>query len=182
MNIKKGPWTVTDSKTVYKNPWINVKEDKVIRPDGKEGIFGVVEMKPGITILPIDDEGNVYLTKEYHYAVERETIEAISGGIEKGENKESAAKRELKEETGITANEWIDLGVVDPFTNVVVSPNHLYLAKGLEFSKANPEGTEDIKVIKTSIKEAIQWVMESKITHGATTTLILKAKEYLGYE
>lgn len=182
MNIKKGSWTVTNSKKVYENPWINVREDKVIKPDGKEGIFGVVEMKPGVSVLPVDDEENVYLTKEYHYAVERETIEAISGGIDKGESKEDAAKRELKEETGITANEWIDLGVIDPFTTVVVSPNYMFLAKGLEFSKANPEVTENIKVIKVSMKEAVQWVIESKITHGATTTLILKAKDYLGYK
>ena len=71
-------------------------------------------MKSGVSVLPIDNKGNVYLTKEYHYAVERETIEAISGGIDKGENKENAAKRELNEEAGITANEWIDLGVLDP--------------------------------------------------------------------
>ena len=180
MNIKKGPWTITDSKTVYKNPWINVREDKVIRPDGKEGIFGVVEMKPGVSVLPIDDEGSVYLIKEYHYAVECETVEAVSGGIDKGEAKEEAAKRELKEETGIIANEWIDLGAIDPFTTVVVSPNYLFLARGLEFSKAGPEGTENIKVIKTSLEEAIKLVMGSKITHGATTTLILKAKDYLG--
>ncbi|OGJ22088.1 MAG: hypothetical protein A2804_02450 [Candidatus Pacebacteria bacterium RIFCSPHIGHO2_01_FULL_46_10] len=180
MNIKKGPWTITDSKTVYKNSWINVREDKVIKPDGKEGIFGVVEMKPGVSVLPIDDERNVYLTKEYHYAVGRETIEAISGGIDKNENEEDAAKRELREETGITANEWIDLGVIDPFTTVVKSPNYLFLARGLEFSKAKPEGAEKIKVIKISMGKAIQWVMESKITHGATTTLILKAKDYLG--
>lgn len=182
MNIKKGSWTITDSKSVYKNPWISVKEDKVIRPDGKEGIFGVVEMKPGVSVLPIDDDGNVYLTKEYHYAVERETIEAISGGIDNGENKENAARWELKEEAGITANKLIDLGVIDPFTTVVVSPNYLYLARNLKFSEANPEGTENIKIIKTSMREAVQWVMDSKITHGATATLILKAKEYLGYK
>lgn len=180
MNIKKGQWTVVNSKAVYKNPWINVREDKVVRPDGKEGIFGVVEMKPGVSVLPIDDKGNVYLTKEYHYAVERETIEAISGGIDKDENKIEAAKRELKEETGIIANNWIDLGVVDPFTSVVVSPNYLYLARDLKFSEAKPEVTENIIVIKVLMKEAIQMVMDSKITHGGTTTLILKAKDYLG--
>ncbi|MBA3723497.1 MAG: NUDIX hydrolase [Candidatus Levybacteria bacterium] len=180
MNTKKGLWTVIKSKKVYQNPWIFVKEDKVIRPDGKEGIFGVVEMKPGVSILPIDNEGNVYLTKEYHYAVERETIEVISGGIDQEENKQEAAVRELQEETGIIADELVDLGVIDPFTTVVVSPNYLYLAKGLKFSDANPEGTENIKVIKVSMSEAIQWVIDSKITHGASTALILKAKSYLG--
>jgi 8-oxo-dGTP pyrophosphatase MutT (NUDIX family) len=180
MNIKKGPWTVIGSKTVYKNPWLSVREDSVIRPDGKPGIFGVVEMKSGVSVLPIDDEGNVYLTKEYHYAIEQETIEVVSGGIDNEESKEEAAKRELEEETGIVAKELIDLGLVDPFTTAIVSPNYLFLARDLEFSKAIPEGTENIKVIKVSIKEAIQWVMENKITHGASTTLILKAKSSLG--
>ena len=180
MNSKKGPWTITDSKKMYENPWILVKEDAVIRPDGKRGIFGVVAMKPGVSVLPLDNKGNVYLTKEYHYAVERETIEAISGGIDIGEQKEDAARRELKEETGIVAAELIDLGVVDPFTTVVKSPNYLYLAKGLTFSEANPEGAENITVIKVPFEKAVQWTLESKITHGATTTLILKAKERLG--
>ena len=182
MKIKKGPWTVTDSKVVYKNPWIKVREDQVIKPDGQAGIFGVVAMKPGISVLPIDNQQNVYLTKEYHYAIEQETIEAVSGGIEKGEDGESAAKRELKEEIGITAKKIVDLGVIEPFTTVVTSSNHLYLAQGLEFSEASPEGTEKIELVKISMQEAIEWVMESKITHGATTTLILKAKDYLNYK
>lgn len=180
MNIKKGPWTITDSKIVYKNPWINVREDKVVRPDGQAGIFGVVTMKPGVSVLPIDNKGNVYLTKEYHYAIEQETIEAVSGGIDEGENKESAAKRELKEETGIVARKFVSLGVIEPFTTVVASPNYLYLAQDLKFSESNLEGTEKIKVIKIPIQMAIDWVVGSKITHGATTTLILKAKNYLG--
>jgi len=179
MNAKKGPWTQVDSKDVYSNPWIKVREDKVIRPDGKDGIFGVVTMKPGISVLPMDDQGNVFLTKEYHYAVERETIEAISGGIDGDENKLEAAKRELKEETGIEAKEWVDMGVVDPFTTVINSPNLLFLAKNLTFSEANPEGTEDIRVIKVPFEQAVDLVMQSLITHSATATLILKVKNYL---
>src|SRR3989338_10662642 len=108
MNIKKGPWTAIDSKIIYKNPWIVVREDIVIRPDNKKGVFGVVKMKAGVSILPLDGENNVYLTQEYHYAVERITIEAISGGIDDKEHKLDTAKRELKEETGILADEWID--------------------------------------------------------------------------
>ena len=179
MSIKKGLWEIVHSKIVYKNPWIQVREDSVIRPDNKEGIFGVVEMKSGVSVLPLDDVGNVYLTKEFHYAVERETIEVISGGIDENEDLLTAAMRELQEETGIQANEWIDLGSIDPFTTVVKSPNHLYLARGLSFSEANPEGTESIKVIKVSLAEAITWVMESKITHGASVAVILKAKAFL---
>lgn len=179
MRQKKGPWTAIGTKIIYKNPWISVREDKVIRPDNKEGVFGVVEMKPGVSVLPLDKKGNVYLTKEYHYAVERETIEAISGGIDAGETSLEAAKRELKEETGIIAKDWIDLGFVDPFTTVIVSPNHMYLARELEFEATDLEGTENIVILKVPLEEAIKWVIESNITHGATTTLILKVKNYL---
>lgn len=181
-NIKKGPWTVIDSKIVYQNPWIKVREDKVIRPDGNEGIVGVVEMKHGISVLPIDKDGNVYLTKEYHYAVEAETIEAVSGGIDKNESKENAAKRELKEELGITASELINLGKILPLTSLVDITNHLFLARDLEFYNAKPEGTEIIKTVKVSIKKAVEMVFDGTICDGTSVALILKAREYLKYK
>ncbi len=61
---KNGPWTIKSSETKYENPWIKVVEDKVIQPNGDDGIFGTVVMVPGISVLPCDEEGNVYLTKE----------------------------------------------------------------------------------------------------------------------
>ena len=123
---KNGPWRVIESAVKYENPWISVREDKVLRPDGKEGIFGVVNMVPGVSVLPVDDEGNVYLVKEYKYGTEKETIEVISGGYEAGEDRLGAVRRELKEETGLEAAEIIELGFIDPFTSVINCPNYLY--------------------------------------------------------
>lgn len=174
MNTQKGPWTVKDSEIKYKNPWIEVREDAVIRPDGKDGICGVVTMKNGVSVLPYDAEGNVYLTEEYHYGVERVTIEAISGGIDAGESMLEAAKRELKEETGLIASEWTDLGSLDPFTTVVVSSNHMYLARGLSQGEPDQEGTESIKVRKVPFVEALEWATIGKISHGASVAVILK--------
>ena len=179
MKKKKGPWIVLGSKVVYRNPWIKVREDRVIRPDGKKGIFGVVSIKPGVSVLPMDDKGNVYLTKEYHYGVERVTIEAVSGGADKGETKLQTAKRELKEETGLIAKRWTCLGFANPFTTVASSSHHMYLAQKLVQSKSKQDGTEVIKVIKVSFKIAVKWVMESKITHSPSAILILKAENYL---
>src|SRR3989344_6530854 len=179
MNKKKGPWTILSSKTIYRNPWITVVEDKVIRPDGKKGIFGTVTMKEGISALPLDKDNYVYLTREYKYAVSRVILEAVSGGFEKGEDKLKSAKRELSEEMGIVAKKWAYLGFVDPFTNAILSPNHLYLAQGLTFEKSHPEGTEKIEILKMPFDEAYQMVMDSKITHSATVALILKTKALL---
>ena len=176
MKNKKGPWMVTDSKIIYQNPWMKVREDKVIRPDKKSGIFGVVTQKSGVSVIPIDEKRNVYLTKEYKYAIERISIESISGGIDGKEKKLEAAKRELEEETGLTAKKWTYLGVVDPFTSVIKSPNYIYLAQNLSQDKSKLEGTETLKIIKMPLKRAIELVMKSKITHGATCVALLKLK------
>jgi len=174
-----GPWKIKNSIEKYKNPWIRVREDQVVRPDGKDGIFGVVEMVPGISVLPIDDKGYVYLTKEFHYGIERVSVEAASGAIEEGESDLAAAKRELKEELGIVADVWINLGKVDPFTTIINSSASLYLAKGLSFTETAPEGTEKIEKLKVRFTDALKMVMLSEITHGPTCVLILKTVEYL---
>ena len=176
---KNGPWTINETLLKYKNPWIELKEDQVIRPDGKPSIFGVVRMNPGISVLPLDDNGYVYLTDEFHYALEQDSLEVVSGAIDKNEKPLDAAKRELEEELGIKAENWIELGTVNPFTTVLKSPAYLFLARKLSFVKTNPEGTENIKLVKIKFEKAIKMVMESKITHGPSCVLILKAKEFL---
>lgn len=182
MEIRKGPWTLKSSEIKYKNPWIEVREDAVIRPDGNNGICGVVTMKRGVSVLPYDAEGNVYLTEEYHYGVERITTEVVSGGVDAKESLIEAAKRELKEEAGLTAIEWIDLGSIDPFTTVVVSPNHLYLARNLSHGKSGQEGTESIRLRKVPFSQALEWAMDGTISHGASVAVILKTALFLENE
>ena len=170
-----GPWTIKGTARKYKNPWIQVCEDQVMRPDGKEGSFTTVKMKPGISVLAMEADGSVYLTSEFRYAIGRESIEVVSGGVDVDESPLNAAKRELREELGIEAGEWIDLGIVDPFTSVIDSPANLFLAKRLEYTKVEQEGTEIIKTLKVKLDEAVQMVIASKITHGPSCVLILKA-------
>lgn len=179
MEKRNGPWIIKETFLKYKNPWIEVNEDQVIRPDGKAGIFGVVKMTPGVSVLALDEKGFVYLTEEFRYAIGKKSIEVVSGGIDEGEQPLDAAKRELEEELGIQAEEWVSLGVVDPFTSVVHSPAHLFLARKLHFSETSREGTEIIKTIKMTMTEAIKMVQNNIITHGPTCVLILKAKNYL---
>ena len=180
MNEKKnGKFIITESTIKYKNPWIEVIEEKVIRPDGKEGLFGIVKALDGISVLPMDDDGFVYLVDEFHYALGKNEMETISGGREEGEDYQKTAKRELKEETGIEAEEWIDLGVTEPLTTIIRCQQRLFLARKLSFSESNPEESEDIKLVKIKFEEAVEMVMESKILHAPSCVLILKAEKYL---
>src|SRR3954447_23271627 len=123
-----GPWKVLGSRDVHQDPWLALAVDNVIRPDGRPGTFSVVRVKPGVSVLALDGDGFVYLAEEFRYAVGRRTLEVVNGGREEGEDPLEAARRELKEELGIEASEWIDLGTVDPFTSMVLSPARLFLA------------------------------------------------------
>jgi 8-oxo-dGTP pyrophosphatase MutT (NUDIX family) len=182
MAEKRGEWTVLGSEMLYSNPWIAVREDRVIQPDGEEGAFGVVEMKPGVSVLPVGEDGTVYLVRVYRYTLDSDCVEAIAGGIDEGESPEAAARRELREEAGIEAKELIDLGVVDQLTEVVVSPVHLFLARGLSFGESDQEETEQIARVAVPLGQAVEWAMDGTITHAASMALIFKAARLLEKE
>jgi ADP-ribose pyrophosphatase len=172
--IERGPWKVVHTREIYRDPWIAVQVDDVIRPDGKPGIHSIIHLKPGVCVLALDAERNVYLTEEFHYGVGRVTIEGVSGGCEVGEEPLTTARRELREELGIVASKWSDLGIVDPFTANVVSPTRLFLAEELSFGETAHEGTELIRCVRMSMDEAMRMLAEGHITHGPTCVLLLK--------
>lgn len=179
MKRVKGPWVVEETLKTYKTPWLELCEDQVIRPDGRKGSFAIVKLKPGVSVLAVDDARNCYLTSEYRYAIERESIEVVSGGIEEDEATLAAAQRELREEVGIEATQWVDLGFVDPLTSIVNSPASLFLARGLSFVNSSHESTEIIRVVKLKLSEAVRMVIESEITHGPSCVVILKTHYFL---
>ncbi len=169
-----GPWKIVESRDVYSDPWIRLRRDEVIRPDGAPGSYCVVDLKPGVSVLAIDEDDNAYLTEEFHYGVGRVTMEAVSGGIDESEAALAAAKRELREELGIEAAQWTDLGSVDPFTANVVSPTQLYVARSLTIGEPNPEGTELIRRVKLPFSRVAQMAMTGEMTHAPSCVLILK--------
>lgn len=168
-----GPWRIKTSEVAYRDPFIKVRLDQVIRPDGKDGQHVVVNIKAGVCAIPMDDTQNVFLTNEFHYGIGRYSLEGISGGIEAGEDALESARRELQEEAGLAAAQWEFLTAVDPLTTIVVSPVRIYLATELSQAPRNPEGTEQIEIIKIPFAEAIEVVMAGEISHAPTCVAML---------
>jgi ADP-ribose pyrophosphatase len=169
------PYRLLSRATVYQNPWIHVREDHVVLPDGGKAMFGVVEGKPGSSVLAVDDDAHVYLVREYKYGVGRECLEVVSGGIEQDEPPADAARRELLEEAGISARRIVDLGYVDPFTAVVKSPNYMFLAFDLEHGDHERDPGELIEVVRMPFDEALERTLSGEVTHSTSAVLILKA-------
>jgi len=179
MAEKHGPWTIQERREKYRDSFINVREDQVLRPDGQPGQYTTVTMRAGVAILPIDSDRIVYITQQFRYALGKESIEVVCGALEENEPPLEAAQREVQEEIGINADEWTQLGSFDLDTSIVHCPVHLFLAKQLSFTQTHQEGTETIKTLQVSLDEAVQMVMDSKITHSPSCVLILKAANIL---
>ena len=177
MEKNGNPWQTISSETKYDNPWIEVVEHQVINPGGGEGIYGKVHFKnKAIGIIPIDEEGNTWLVGQHRFTLDEFSWEIPEGGAPIGEDILEAAKRELKEETGIEAKNWELFMTMHTSNSVTDELAHLYLAKDLKLGSANLEETEsDLKVKKLPLKEAIQMALDGKITDSMSVAGLLKA-------
>jgi len=176
MERKHGSWAIRSSERLYADEFAEVWVDEVSRPDGEPARRVTMRMKPGVAVLALDGEGFARLVRTFRYAVGRECVEVVQGGAEEGEEPEASARRELKEELGIEAEEWADLGLVDAITSQVYSPARLFLARGLKFGESDTEGAESLAPVKVEFDEAVRMVMDGEITQGISCALILKAR------
>ena len=180
MTKKNGPWTIKKTEQKYKDDFIELNVDEVTQPDGEPGAYATVTMKDGICVLPIDDEDNVYLIKQFRYALGKKSIEVITGGMDKDESPLECAKREALEEVGVKAQEWIKLGKFDVDTSIVKCKISLYIARSLKFEKhTEQDSSEDIEPLRMSLEEAVDKVMNNEITHGPSCITILKAYHHI---
>jgi 8-oxo-dGTP pyrophosphatase MutT (NUDIX family) len=168
------PWKTTDTRVVYDNAWIAVREDQVIRPDGNPGIYGVVQYKnKAIGVLPIDAEGNIYLVGQFRYALGLFSWEIPEGGCPENEDPLEAAQRELLEETGLKAANWQELGRSHLSNSVSDELAIYYLATGLQQGAANPDGTEELTLKHVPFAEAVAMVGRGEITDSLSMLAIM---------
>ena len=183
INRLRGPWFSKTREVVHSNQYgLRVIRDEVIRPNGSEGIYDYLRVKPGAYVLPFDKDENVYFVKQFRYPADKYSVEAASGGMEDGQNFLEIAQAELKQEIGIVANEWVALMErTDPAPHIIDSPQRLYLAKDLTFYKPQQEDTEQkhMEIVKMSLEDALQCVKKSIITETPTALTIMLAYDYI---
>jgi len=172
--VPDNPWITNSSRIAYRNAWIRVREDEVIRPDGRPGLYGVVEIRPSIGVVAVNERDEVALVGQWRYAVNRYSWEIPRGGSKPGENDMRAvAERELAEEAGVKAEQWELLGAVDVCNGVADDVQSLFLATQLSATDMNLDPEEDITVEWKPFLEAVKMVMDGRITEVCSVAAIL---------
>jgi 8-oxo-dGTP pyrophosphatase MutT (NUDIX family) len=181
METYPNPWKTLSTRFIYENPWIHVREDQVINPKGGNGIYGVVHFKnKAIGIIPVDEQGNTWLVGQYRYSLEEYCWEIPMGGGPIGIDVLESAKRELKEETGFTADKWTMIARIHTSNSVTDEEGFIFLAEGLTAGETQFEETEELVIKKVHLREAVEMAMDNRITDAISVGGILKAARIMG--
>jgi 8-oxo-dGTP pyrophosphatase MutT (NUDIX family) len=177
MNEQHNPWQIIDQHNAYDNNWITLTHYNVVNPSGGKGIYGKVHFKNvAIGIVPLDEAMNTYIVGQYRFPINIYSWEIPEGGGPLNEDPLNAAKRELLEETGLKAENWVKILDMHLSNSVCDEACAVYVATGLSQHTAMPEETEQLMVKKIPFDEVYQMVCNGKITDAVTVAAILKTK------
>jgi 8-oxo-dGTP pyrophosphatase MutT (NUDIX family) len=161
------PWRRQRRTLAYENAWIQVHHDEVTRPDGQPGIYGVVHFRNrAVGVVAIDELDRVILVGQFRYTVDRYSWEIPEGGVAPDEDLLAGARRELREETGIDAADWRELGASDLSNSITDETGTIYLATTLTDGAAAPDATEDLRVWRVPFGEVLAMLDRGEILDG----------------
>lgn len=171
------PWKTLESEVKYDNNWIRLTEHQVINPSGGKGIYGEVHFKNyAIGILPLDKNYDTWLVGQYRYPLNTYSWEMPEGGGPFNELPIESARRELLEETGLSAKSWKEIQRMHLSNSVSDELAIIYVAQDLIQGIAMPEETEQLVVKKMAFNDVYQMVLDGEITDSMTVAAVLKAK------
>lgn len=171
--------TQVSSVRVFDGHLLQVHADQVNLPDGKQRVREYIIHPGAVVIIPLLDNGELVLERQYRYPLHRDFYELPAGKIDPGEYPLACAQRELLEETGYTAASWRYLATLHPCIGYSDEKLVYYLAQGLVFQSASLDDGEHLDVFTLTLADALEWVKTGKITDNKTVSGLFWAEKVL---
>lgn len=168
-----------ERQNIFNGHIIKVHVDKVSLPNGETAFREVVDHPGGVGILALDEHNCVPMVTQYRYAFGRNVLEIPAGKREPGEDPFVTAMRELKEEVGATAEEWMPMGKLLASPGCYNETLYLYLARGLTFGETHPDEDEFLEAQRIPFDDLVHRCMDGEIEDAKTVAAVLKAKVLL---
>ena len=163
------------SEEIFDGQVVHLYKDSVMLPNGKDATREVIRHVGAVAIVPMTDDGKVVVERQFRYPLNKVITEIPAGKLDsKAEDRLSAAKRELKEETGLLADEWICLGDYYPAAAYCDEVITMYLAKGLHKGERNLDEDEFLNIAEIKLEDLVDEIMQGQIADGKTQTAIMK--------
>lgn len=170
------PWAIRSARTVYDNPWISVREYQVTAPTGHPALYGLVSFKNyALAILPLHEDGTVTLVGQHRFPLADHVWEIPEGGGPLGEDPLEGARRELREETGLVAADWLPVLRFQLSNSITDEQGFGYVATGLTQEESDPDETEALQIARVPFREALDLAVSGAITDSMTVAMLLRA-------
>jgi ADP-ribose pyrophosphatase len=177
MKDEQNPWTTLDRTQVYESPWISVEHHNVLNPAGNPGTYSVVRFKTlAIGIIPLDQTNHTWIVGQYRYPLDRYTWEIPEGGGDPDIDPVETARRELLEECGIIAQEYIPVQQLQMSNSATDELACMFVARQLTFTESRPEETEQLRIRRVHFDELYNMVLTGEITDAMSVAAVLKVK------
>jgi len=167
---------------VYSGKLLNIYRDTVLLENGNTSVREIAKHPGGVCVAALEDDGSLWFVRQYRYAVGEDVLELPAGKLEPGEDPDDAIVRELKEETGCTADSIIKVSASFPSPGYTSEVLHLYIARGLHHGDQHLDEDEDLDAFRIPLADAVKMVMNGEIRDSKTQTLILMAEKILKTE
>lgn len=168
-----------ESNAVYDGCLLHVRHDTVRLPDGNTSVREYITHPGAVAVLALTDSGNLIMERQYRYAAAREFFEIPAGKIDPGETTLFTGQRELLEETGYVATDWLHLTTTYPCIGYGDERIEYYLARGLSLQQRDLEQGEFLEIFELPLSEAMDWIRQGKINDSKTIVGILWLEKYL---
>ena len=165
-------------RTTYENRWLRFEAHGMVHPNGRLGEHGVV-ITPRASAAVVLDGDEIVLTRQARYAIDRVVLEIVKGGAEPDEAPLAAAQRELREELGLAAARWDDLGIAYEIPSIVQEGVSLFLARELTPVATDLEDVETIDAVRMPFRDALRAAGRGEIADAVTATALLRAAQRL---